>query len=140
MKIAIKNVTIPPANIHTIKGKYVKISFRTPDLEVNVVAPVKLRARKAVTGGNDNRYAMPDIIIKYHGWFKLLRTCTNPKEPATTPPSIKPLVLKFLVGSHGRRAGKSTDPAKIALAIARHGIKPTVKNKILQIIIKGIKE
>ena len=58
----IKSMSPPPA-IQTIGGKKVLISFLTPDLDVKVVAPVKLSDRKAVTGGNKITYARVDTRI-----------------------------------------------------------------------------
>lgn len=65
----ITDKTIPEMNITARIGMYLKISRLTPVLDVNVVEPVKFRARKATTG------VMINILIN------VSKTSTQPTIP-----------------------------------------------------------
>jgi hypothetical protein len=69
VKDTITDKTIPEMNINARIGIYLKISRLTPVLDVNVVEPVKFRARKATTG------VMINILIN------VSRTSTQPTIP-----------------------------------------------------------
>jgi len=86
---------VPAPAMSTIAGMYRKISFFTPVREVNVVEPVKLRARYATTGGmmrNGTSTAMTCAMPERPG----ARTNAAANGIATRAPRMKPFREKSL--------------------------------------------
>jgi hypothetical protein len=109
---------IPEPAISAITGTYRYISFLTPVLEVNVVQPVKLSARYAVTAGMVKSKAS-DMIAFIKRGIAGSAAKEFAKGIAASSPYISPLVLKSCVGMNGRRAGNSTVPVITVVIAAR---------------------
>jgi hypothetical protein len=106
---AIPRIT-PETAINAMTGMYRKISVLTPVREVNVVEPVKFRARYAVTGGIMRSGVIAAMNLAHPG-KSVPEAKAAANGIATTPPRRRPFVEKSFVGMNGSRIGKSTDPA-----------------------------
>src|SRR5665647_94188 len=119
-----------------IMGTYRNISFLTPVREVNVVAPVKFRARYAVTAGIMRSGVRVAVSAAQPGRAVPDANATA-NGSAQTPPRMRPFVVKSFVGIKGSRTGKSTVPATTAAMAASAATGPARNQSIIARMIVG---
>src|SRR5208283_1172963 len=127
---------VPAPAMSTIAGTYRKISFFTPVRDVNVVEPVKLRARYAVTTGMI-RSGTSTVTIRTMPDIPGFRAKVTANGIATIAPRMNPFVEKSRVGITGSRAGKSTVPERTATTAASAATGPARKYSAITAAIIG---
>ncbi len=102
---------IPDPKRQAIIGMYLNISRRTPLRDVNVVAPVKNKARKATAGTQISMFITTSPICRQRTMFGFCEnTFSRAKGKVTAPPNTNPLVLKSGVGIQGSKIGNKIIP------------------------------
>ena len=103
VQIAFNQTIIPMAIVMIWAGMARRISFSTPEGEVNGVAPVKFMARKELVATVNRARATPSPAAI--GGYRM-----RWPSPAAASPILAPLTAKAFPGSHGSRIGARTAP------------------------------